>query len=94
MNNQSELSPWKEAVEHSKIPRVNWKLILGKSLTMYLKENKYISNEDLMKNILLKVRDHFDELKMDGWTMPKIANNLRISISARRTEQRIYGGSR
>ena len=94
MNNQSELSPWKEAVEHSKIPRVNWKLILGKSLTMYLKENKYISNEDLMKNIMLKVRDNFDELKMDGWSMPKIANNLRISISARRTEQRIYGGSK
>lgn len=91
---QAQLSAWKEAVEYTKIPRMNWKLVLGESLTMYLKKRKYYSDDELTRTILLHVKPHLDQLKMQGWTMPKIANNLRISLSARRTEQRIYGGSR
>jgi len=91
MNEQKPLSAWQNAVEYTKIPRVNWKAILGESLTMYLKKNKYVSNEDITKDILLQVKNNLRELENQGWSMTKIANNLRISISARRTEQRIYG---
>ena len=82
---------WREASEYSKIPRISWKGILGMSLTSYLRDNAEKSDEDLTFEILKKVKEVFEVLKEQGWTMPKIANNLKISLSARRTEQRMYG---
>jgi len=80
---------YKEAIERSKIPRINWKLVLGKSLTAYLRDNRYKSDDDLMHEILLKVRER--PMIINQWYFPEIVKNLKIGISARRAEQKIYG---
>lgn len=82
---------WKEAVEISKIPRINYKAILGISLTQYLLKNKYVSNENIMRALLLELRKPENRSYLNGIGLNKANENLRICISARRTEQKIYG---
>ena len=82
---------WKEAVERSKIKRVNWKFILGKSLTAYIRDNKYITNEELTKEILRLAKEKEYNLNRLGFSLDEVADNLKISLSARRAEQKIYG---
>jgi hypothetical protein len=84
------MKDWKEAAERSKIARVPWKLVLGKSLTAYLRDNKFETNEQLLRDILLMSKVAKEQGYLQGWSMIDIASNLRISLSARRAEQKIY----
>jgi hypothetical protein len=86
--------PYKQAIERSTIPRVPWRFILGTSLTAYLRDNKFRTNDELMSIILLKVRDKLTTLKNMGWSFHDINKNLIISLSARRAEQKIYSNER
>lgn len=86
-----------EQIERSKIRRVNWKGILGMSLTraiLELKKEGLTSGEcfDVLKNgtkIKGFIETHFSARE-------KVIENLRISVSARygesKTEQKILGG--
>ena len=85
------VNTWKEALEISKIPRVNYKAILKESLTSYLLKRKYVSNEELLKELLLILRRPENKVHLNGIGLAKVGENLRISLSARRAEQRIYG---
>jgi len=81
---------WKEAVEISKIPRINYKKILGKSLTEFIKERKYTKNEEIMRELILILRKQENKVFLNGIGLVKVNENLRISISARRAEHKIY----
>lgn len=81
---------WKEAVEISKIPRINYKKILGESLTKFIFRNKHKTNEEIMKEIMIKIVKPENKRFLDGLKMEKVNENLRISLSARRAEHKIY----
>jgi hypothetical protein len=84
------MGTYKDEIERTKIPRVPWKFILGTSLTAYLRDNKYKTNEELTRIILFRVKEKLSNLQMMGWSFPEINKNLLISLSARRAEQKIY----
>ena len=79
---------WKQRVQQTKIKRINYKAILGMSLTKYILENKYKKNSDLLKEILLKIKEN-NHLVI-GWDWRDITKNVRTSLSARRSEQVMY----
>jgi len=84
------MNNWKDAVERSKIPRINYKKVLGVSLTNYILKNKDLSNDKIMKRVLLELRKPCNRIYLNGINLIKAGLNLRISLSARRTEQEIY----
>lgn len=84
------MNNWKDAVEVSKIPRINYKKVLGISLTQYILNNKNQSNDKIMRSVLLELRKPCNRICLNGINLIKAGLNLRISLSARRTEQEIY----
>lgn len=84
-----EYSTYKEAIEKSKIPRIPWKAILGMSFTKFILTNKYTNDEEIIHQILLKCRDKKELLVF--WNWEDIAKNVKIGVSARRAEQKLYG---
>jgi len=81
-------SIWKEQVEISKIPRINYKGILGMSLTNFILENREKEDGDILEMVLKEIKKHKDLVA--GWDFRDIRKNILIGISARRTEQKIY----
>jgi len=81
---------WKDAVERSKIPRISYKDVLGCSLTSFVLANKFKSNDEIMRIVLLELRKPQNKMFLNGIPLSKAGENLRICLSARRTEQKIY----
>lgn len=79
---------WKEARDKSKIKRIPYKRIFGKTLTQFILDNKYRTNADLLEMILKRIK--LNKQEVAGWNWIKITENVKISISARRAEQTIY----
>lgn len=75
-----------EQIEKSKIPRIPYKQILGVSLSRFILDHKYQTDEELLHHILLKIKEN--GFNVISWE--KIVENVRISISARRAEQKLY----
>ena len=78
---------WQQAAEHSKIPRINWRSILGKSLSSLVAEKlaegwKRLQIEDYLFHEAAGRAD----LEKAGWTHGEIAKNVRIGVSARIAE--------
>lgn len=84
------MNNWKQAVERSKILRINYKKVLGMSLTSYILKNKHLSNDVIMRRVLLELRKPQNKQYLNGIGLIKAGENLRISLSSRRTEQEIY----
>ena len=75
---------WQQAAERSKIPRINWRSILGKSLTKFVAEKlaegwKRLSIEDYAFHEAVGN----SELEQKGWTHEQIVANVKIGVSAR-----------
>lgn len=85
-----DVTTWKEAVESSKIPRINWKEILGTSMAKFILERKELgkTKEEVMHEILLKCKANAEKLEL--WSWRKIAQNVHIGLSARYAEIKIY----
>ena len=79
---------YKQAIEKTKIPRIPWKAILGMSFTEYIKRNKFINNDNLIHNIMVECRKRSELLF--GWNWADVHKNIKIGVSARRAEQKIY----
>lgn len=79
---------WRDQVKRSKIKRINYKEILGVSLTKYILDNRYKKNNDLVYDILCKIKRNSHLIF--GWKWEDVVKNVKISVSARRAEQAIY----
>jgi len=79
---------WQKGVEKSKIKRIPYKDILGMSLTNFFIENNYLRDQELLERVLkrIKMRRHL----VGGWDWRDIVKNVKISLSARRTEFTMY----
>lgn len=78
---QKALEEWEQAAEHSKIPRISWKAILGRSLNAYTAER--LAQGSLKKEIIAEVVNlalGHDETK--GWHLGDIKKNAGIGVSA------------
>ena len=84
------INSWQEAKEVSRIKRINWKLILGKSFTSYVIDSrkKGIDNEEIVFNILKECKKN--SIYLLGWSWPEVFKNVKIGVSARSTEIKIY----
>jgi len=80
---------YKDAVKISNIRRIPWKAILGMSFTQFVLDEKWTKDEDIIHEIMLKVKEKKDLIP--GWNWEDINKNVRIGVSARRAEQKIYG---
>lgn len=87
------MNEWKEAVERSRITRIPYKKYLGMSLTEYVKKNyrNGIPQDEIVHQILqtLVRKDGFGEGSMKI-QFSKVVENVKISVSARITENKIY----
>ncbi|MFW6172422.1 MAG: hypothetical protein ACOC5T_01640 [Elusimicrobiota bacterium] len=83
---------WKEAVEKSKIPRLRWKKILGKSLNKYVYDavKSGMPQEEIIYRILKQVRKTENQEYITGWSFQKIVENVKIGVSARCSEVKIF----
>lgn len=81
---------WQDAAELSTIRRINWKLILGKSFAKRVLDlsNEGYSQDEIVHFILMQCRHQ--SIHLIGFTWPEIVKNVRIGVSARLTEIKIY----
>jgi len=74
-------------IERSKIPRIGWKRILGKSLTKYVAEQfaNGLSSNDALVVLKDKIRDNgiLMKLRQEGWSAEQVLSNLKIGVCAR-----------
>ena len=84
---------WQEAKELTKIPRLNWKHILGMSMNKFVMEKvkEGHGKEEIIHFIMLKARAPYNEKYVVGWSWEAIARNVKIGVSARYAELKIYG---
>jgi len=85
------LSDWQDVKDHSMIKRINYKAVLGCSLTRFIIDHKDLSGDQLFSLIMLRLRDPENHAFLSGLNLDKVEQNLRTSISARLTELKIYG---
>jgi hypothetical protein len=86
------MEEYKQAIKDSKIPRIPYKSLLGVSLTEFINNNKLLSDDVLLHEILtrLKAKRNF----LINWNWCDIVKNVKIGLSARRSEINFYGGSK
>ena len=85
-----DLDSWQDAAELSTIRRINWKLILGKCFAkrvLDLKKQGY-SQDEIVHIILLQCKHQ--NIHLIGLSWPEIVKNVKIGVSARFTEIKIY----
>ena len=80
----------REAIERSRIPRINWKKILGKSLNAYVRDNCNHDKETIIHSILLICKKQENAKFLYGWRWLDVVKNVRIGVSARIAEIHIY----
>ena len=86
------METYQQAIERSKIPRINWKQILGVSMGKFVKGCKgNWTNEDIVVYILKQCRENMDKPTLQNWKWEDIVRNVEIEVSARRTEVKMYG---
>ena len=94
------MEAYKRAIERSKIKRVDWKAIFGKSLMEYITEELALGHSRLeitnraMDTVIRfrKLGEHSQAFK--GMGLGKVLANLKVNISARTAEMRIEDGVR
>ena len=86
----NQIESWQEAAEVTKIKRIDWKSILGKSFTQFVLDshNQGVDPEEIVFLILKECRRN--SICLIGWTWPEIFKNVKIGVSARLTEIKIY----
>lgn len=84
------ISDYKEAIEVSKIPRLNWKDILGMSMSRFIILNKHLNKNQLELAILKQCTDKKDTALFDGFSSEDLIKNIKIGVSARLAEINIY----
>jgi len=85
---------WEDAVERSKISRISWKKVLGKSMNRYVydaMENGQ-RQEDIIHQILIKAKKPESSQYIKGWNFQKVVDNVKIGVSARCSEFQMLGG--
>ena len=84
------MEEWKEAVERSKIPRINWKRLLGRTMHKYVldKRKEGYKKDDIIFFILKECREKPGE--WIGWDFADVVKNVKIGVSTRLAEQSIY----
>ncbi len=82
------MEEWKKAVKRSKIPRLPWKKILGKTLTEFIIEQKSLgrTKEEISQILWQILKTKEDILRRFGFTLEKAFENAKISIGARFAE--------
>lgn len=78
---------YKEAIEISKIPRINWKKVLGMSMAKFIMLNKHLNKDQLVLAIYKQYMDCPSEHIMD---IDSVHKNIEIGVSARLAEIKIY----
>jgi hypothetical protein len=89
-------SNWKEARERSRIPRVNWRRLLGKNLStwLYQKFSDGWTPKRCIAYLNAVLKNEHDRVNLP---LDKAMENMKISVSARWSEfnrKKIYPGVR
>jgi len=82
---QIKMTFWQQVAEQSKIPRVNWKAILGQTLTSAI-EGYYKDGCD-QEQIYYFIKQRVEKVTV---FTPMMDKNLKIGISARLTKLKHY----
>jgi len=87
------MEDWKEAIERSKIPRLPWKVLLGKTLTQYVMERKAEgkTKKEVIRELAGILHNNEAYLESLGFSLDKALDNMRISVGARWVESEVEG---
>lgn len=85
------LDHWTNSRDHSLIARIDYKAVLGMSLTKFCIENQDLSKDEIFDAVIKELRKQENNCFLGGLLWKDVERNLRISISARKTELKIYG---
>jgi len=88
------MEQFREAILRSKIPRFNWNQVVGKPLTDWLydmfdqKYGKIKTTHILLDRLVTFYRGDFDT--QQRFTLKKLIESAKISVSARFSEWRVF----
>jgi hypothetical protein len=90
LRNKGEEMEYQKAIERSKIPRLPYKSILGMTLTSFVLANNHLTEEELVYQILSMIKEK--KISLNDWNFEDIVKNVKISVSARKSEGRLWNG--